>query len=172
MRVSLIRRVRAWARLEPHLSEVLGGASVSFFLRLVARVLSLGFNILLARLLGAEGAGVYYLALTVTTLGGVVGRLGVPNALLRFSAAHAAGEDWEGVAGLYRQGMRVATLASLLVTGLLLLGAGWIAREIFSEAALGTPLRLMSLVILPASLLVLHSHLLRGLGKIRDSLLA
>ncbi|MFQ5738306.1 MAG: flippase [Acidobacteriota bacterium] len=163
---------RRWlAGVDPHLYEVIEGASVSFVLRALATGLSFAFNLLLARLLGAEGAGLYYLALSVTAIGGVLGRLGLPNALLRFSAGHAAKEEWDKLAGLYREGMRTTVLASVAAMALVLITAPQIAELLFSEPALAAPLRLISLSILPSNLLSLHSELLRGLRKIREALL-
>ena len=46
-------------RLESHMIEIVRGASVAFGMRILTAGLGFGLNVLLARLLGAEGAGVY-----------------------------------------------------------------------------------------------------------------
>ncbi len=68
-------------RLDSHMIEVVRGTSVALGMKVLAVGLGFGLNVLLARLLGAEGAGVYYLALTVTSIAAVVGRIGLDNAL-------------------------------------------------------------------------------------------
>ena len=98
------------------MKEVVRGTATAFTLKALGTGLSFGFNIILARLLGAKGAGVYYLALTVTTIASVVGRMGLDNTLLRFTAANAEQKDWDKVAGIYRMGIRIAVGASILVT--------------------------------------------------------
>ena len=62
----LKRALGRW--LDHHMREVLRGAMVAFPLRLVSAGLVFALNILLARILGAEDTGLYYLALTITTI--------------------------------------------------------------------------------------------------------
>ena len=42
-------------RLDPHMREVVSGASVALVLRIVGGALAFGFNLLLARFLGVKG---------------------------------------------------------------------------------------------------------------------
>lgn len=152
------------------MGEVLRGASIAFALKLLGVALGFGFNLLMARLLGAHGTGIYYLSLTVITTASVFGRLGLGNALLRFVADHADRQNWSGVAGVYRQGIRVAVAASTVATGVVILAAPWIARQVFSEPALTTPLRLMAFSIWPLSLANIYAELLRALKRVRDTM--
>ncbi|NQU08001.1 MAG: hypothetical protein HQ583_05525, partial [Candidatus Abyssubacteria bacterium] len=46
-------------RLDGHMLEVVNGASVALVLKVLGAGLAFGFNILLARMFGAEGAGIY-----------------------------------------------------------------------------------------------------------------
>jgi O-antigen/teichoic acid export membrane protein len=165
-----LRRIESFG-MDHHMKEVVRGTTTAFILKALGTGLSFGFNIILARLLGAKGAGVYYLALTVTTIASVVGRLGLDNTLLRFTAANAEQKDWDKVAGIYRMGIRIAVGASILVTLIILISASWIAQGIFSEETLTAPLRLMAFGILPMSLLILHAELLKGLKRIRDAMM-
>jgi O-antigen/teichoic acid export membrane protein len=159
------RRIPRLVRIDSHMREVVRGATAALVLRALGQGLGFGFNVLLARLLGADGTGVYYLALTITSVATVVGRLGLDNALLRFTAANATLEDWAKVAGVYRKGMLIAVSASTVATVLVVGGAPLIAQGIFSEPTLSEPLRMMALSILPMSLLNLHAELLKGLKK-------
>jgi O-antigen/teichoic acid export membrane protein len=168
---SILGRISWLARMDPHLIEVLRGASVAFTLKVLGVGLSFSFNVLLARLLGAQGAGIYYLSLTVITIATVFGRIGLGNALLRFTADNAAKGDWHKVAGVSRLGIRMALSTSFLVTLILVFSASWIAQSIFSKPDLTEPLRLMALSILPVSLINLYGELLKGLKNIRDSML-
>lgn len=158
-------------RGDVHMREVVRGASIAFTLRVVGAALSFTANVVLARLLGAEGAGIYYLAFTVTAISTVVGRLGLDNSLLRFSAATAAQEEWDRLAGLYRKGMGIATIAAGVISVVVALGAPSIAAFVFDEPDLTAPLRVMALSIVPFSLLTLYGELLKGLGRIRDAML-
>lgn len=166
---AIFRRIPWLNHMDRHVKDVVRGGSVAFVLRMLGVGLGYGFNVLLARLLGAEGAGVYYLALTVTTIATAFGRVGLDNALLRFTAANAARGDWNKVLGVYRRGIGLAALASTVVSVITFSGAPWIAQSVFSEPALVEPLRLMALGILPWSLLTLYGELLRGLEKIASA---
>lgn len=166
---AIFRRIPWLNQMDRHAKDVVRGGSVAFVLRMLGVGLGYGVNVLLARLLGAEGAGVYYLALTVTTIATAFGRVGLDNTLLRFTAANAARGDWNKVLGAYRRGIGLAALASTLVSAITFSGAPWIAQGIFSEPALVEPLRLMALGILPWSLLTLYAELLRGLEKIASA---
>lgn len=166
---AIFRRIPWLNQMDRHAKDVVRGGSVAFVLRMLGVGLGYGVNVLLARLLGAEGAGVYYLALTVTTIATAFGRVGLDNTLLRFTAANAARGDWNKVLGAYRRGIGLAALASTVVSVITFSGAPWIAQGIFSEPALVEPLRLMALGILPWSLLTLYAELLRGLEKIASA---
>ncbi|MFQ5822880.1 MAG: flippase [bacterium] len=169
--IAVVRRIPWFALIDQHMIEVVRGASVAFTLKVFSVGLSFSFNVLLARLAGAEGAGIYYLAFTVTTIATVIGRLGLGNALLRFTADNAAKGDWSKLAGVSRMGIRIAMATSFLVTLFLVSSASWIAQSIFAKPSLIEPMRLMALSILPLSLLTLYGELLKGLKKIRDSML-
>ena len=156
-------------RLDPHMQEVLNGASIAFVLKVVGAGLSFGFNVLLARILGAEGAGIYYLALTITTIAIVFGRMGLDTALLRYIASNAAVEDWVAVKGAYTKGMILALIVSGFTTTIMIVAAPLLADSIFSKPELTDPIRWMSLAIIPMALVMLYAEALKGLKKIRDS---
>ena len=153
------------SRRDEDLLEIVRGTSLALGLRILGRAFGFGFNVLLARLLGAEGAGVYYLALTCTTIATVFGRLGLDNALLRYVAAASATGDWDQVAGVYRQAVRIAGMASGAASFLLFVLAPWIAASIFREPALAAPLRVMAFAVIPASLVNLQAESLKAVRR-------
>ena len=153
------------------MQEVMKGASLAFVLRVLGAGFAFAFNVVIARLLGADGAGLYFLALSVTVIGSVIGRVGLDNTLLRFTATHATKGEWGKVKGVYALGMRIAVTVS---GGLSLLGfwlAPWMAEVLFHKPELAEPLRWMSLSILPFALLNLQAESLKGLKRIRDAML-
>lgn len=158
-------------RLDVHLLEVLNGAAVALMLKVLGAGLTFCFNLLLARTLGAEGAGLYFLALTVATIATVVGRMGLDNTLLRFTAENAAVGDWVAVKGVYWQGMRLAILASLTSAIIMFFSAPLFADMVFHKPELISPMRWMALAVVPMSILILHAEMIKGLKRIRDSLL-
>ena len=157
-------------QLDHHMQEVARGASIAFALKLAGAALTFGFNVALARLLGAEDAGIYFLALTLTTIATVFGRIGLDNALLRFTAASSAVGDWVAVKGVYRTGLRLALAASTASAVVLYLLAPWLASFAFSKPELAAPLRWMAIAVVPVVVFSLHGELLKALKRIFESL--
>lgn len=129
-------------------------------------MLSFALNVLVARLLGAEGAGVFFLALTLITVAAAVGHLGLPNALLRFSASGAASGDWTEVKGVYRKGVGLALAGGVAATVLLVLAAGFLESVIFRMPGLAGVVRVMALAVVPTVLIILHEQVLKGIKRI------
>lgn len=170
----MIKRIKEkWHVLQAdeHMREIAKGTLLAFILKVIGAGLAFAFNVAIARLLGAEGAGLFFLALSVTAIGSVIGRVGLDNTLLRFTATHAAKGEASEVKGVYRLGMRIAVTASgtLALFGFWL--APWMASEVFQKTALAEPLRWMCLAILPFALLNLQAESLKGLKDIRSAML-
>ncbi|PJF39286.1 MAG: hypothetical protein CUN55_14790 [Phototrophicales bacterium] len=145
--------------------DILRESGVVFLLRLLGVAAGFGFNVVLARVLGAEGAGLYFLAVTVLAIATVFGRMGLDSAMLRFVASNAALGRWERVAGVYREGFLSAIVASMVVTGVIFVGAPFLASRVFHEPLLVTPIRVITLAITPFSLFTLYAEMLKGLKR-------
>ena len=157
-------------KLDEHMLEVINGAAVALVLKVLGAGLTFLFNLVLARTLGAEGAGLYFLALTVTTIATVFGRMGLDNTLLRFTAANASVGDWGAVKGVYVKGIKLALIASVFSAIAVFVFAPVLANKVFQKPELAIPMRWMSLAVVPMSVLILHAEMLKGLKRIRDSL--
>ena len=149
--------------------EVVNGASVAFALKVIAAGLAFTFNVVLTRLLGAEDAGLYFLALTCVAIAAVVGRAGLDNTIIRFIAASAAVQDWISVKGMYSKGIKFVLIGSSITAGLLALAAPWLAETVFSEPELTGLIRWMAIAVVPFALFTIHSQALQGLKRIRDA---
>ena len=165
MIATLPKRALVKNGLNLHMREVVRGASIVFALKMVGAGLGFGFNLLLARMLGAEGTGIYFLALTTITVATVFGRVGLDITLLRFAAAGAAVEDWATVKGVYRKGMTIAFVCSSCAALAVFAAAPLLAGAVFSEPELTVPMRWMALAIVPFALLTLQSQILLGLKR-------
>lgn len=157
-------------RLDSHTKEVVFGASSAFVLRITGAALSFALSVVLGRLLGASGVGLYFLAFSVVTIAAVVGRVGLDNALLRFSAASASSRDWASLKGLSSKGLRLTLAASTLMALLVYLLAPWISTNLFSDPGLSGPLRLMAFGIVPTAFFTIVAQMLQGLRRTRDGI--
>lgn len=158
--------------LDGHMHEILSKGAIAFLLKIIGAGLAFGFHVAVARMLGAEGAGIYFLALTIITLMAVVARLGMDNSVTRFVAAHASINEWSAVKGVFRHAITLTLgLATLLALGTYAL-APPLAQHVFTEPQLAQPLALMALAIVPLAAMTIFARALQGLKNVRDSMLA
>lgn len=157
-------------RDDPHMREVAKGTVLSFILKVLGAGLSFIFNIGIARLFGAEGSGIYFMALSITSICSVVGRVGLDNTLLKFIATFATHADWGRARAVYALSMKVSIAVSSAITTLIFLLAPWIAEYVFGKPELTEPLRWMSLSIMPFAILNLQAESMKGLKRIKDAM--
>lgn len=155
--------------MDGHMREVLRGALVAFLVKIAGAGFAFAFNIYLARALGAQGAGVYFLALSVVTIASVIARFGMDNTLLRFIAASAAVNDWAAIKGIAKKGLLLVSSLALVLTVVIVIIADWAALSIFNKPEMGSVLRIMALAIFPFSLVMLFAEMLRALKLVLGS---
>lgn len=150
-------------------SEIIFKSAESAILRFIGIGLSLGFNLVLARCVSSAGVGIYQQAFILLQLAGTLARFGLENAALRFVAAHADQNEWESVAGIYRQTLLfIGSMSSLAALALIILSP--VFAWLFSESRLLVPLIVMALATIPFNLTLFYSELLRALKHITESL--
>ncbi|HEX2621953.1 MAG TPA: flippase [Phototrophicaceae bacterium] len=142
----------------------------SIILRILRTGVSFMFNIVIGRLLGTDLYGVYSQAYTVTRVATVVGRGGLDQAVLRFTAANASQKKWDAVAGIIRLSLVTATIVSIIVTIVVYAAAPFLSQFLFQDPRITEPMRWMALGILPWSWFFLYGQLLQGIEKIEDSI--
>ena len=90
--------------------------AVSVFAALVAGAgFSFLFNVLLARVIGASGVGLYFISTTIVDIGATVSRLGLESTVLRFTAIANHQGDRASLAALYRKSLGLAVGAALII---------------------------------------------------------
>lgn len=168
----MIQRIKNNAgvlRADSHIREVLRGATSAFLIRSLGTLLGFVVSITIARLLGADGSGVYYLATSVMAIAATISQLGFENTVIRFVASHAAVDEWNTVRFVYRNTIKVVTLVSLVVTIIISAGAPWLANQLFGKPLMEMPLILIAFAVMPFSLSQIQTEALRGLKKIPAS---
>ncbi|KJR42583.1 stage V sporulation protein B, partial [Candidatus Magnetoovum chiemensis] len=140
-----ITRKYFYSRFDDNIKGLFSGFVISFITQVIGAALGFIVTVVLSRTLGANGAGVYFLALTVINFAVVIGRFGLFNSALRFAAENAAVKNWRAVKGIYRKTMIFSLLSSILVTLAVFILSPIISIKVFSQAALAEPLNLMAL---------------------------
>jgi len=156
-------------RLDLHMKEVLSGAAIAFILRVIGAIAQFAFNILVARMLGADGLGIYALAFTASTFASTIGRVGLDQAMMRFIAIHADRQEWGKVKEVFLKGMSIAFITSAIAAMVMFLLAPWISVSLFHKPTLASPMQCMALSVVPFSLINLTAESLRGLKVIHYS---
>lgn len=95
--------------LGPMLVRSVAGTAV---VRLAAMGASFLVGVQLARMLGVKGYGYYGLALSIVTLAGIPGELGLPKLVTREVASAASRKDWAHLFGVLRWARRTALIMS------------------------------------------------------------
>jgi O-antigen/teichoic acid export membrane protein len=117
-----------------------GGTFFSFACRFV-------IALVLARGLGAEGYGLYVLAVSAAGLFAGVSMLGIDDAMVRYVAILSGRGDRDGLSGTLQLGLVVGVLGGLAMGAGLFVCAGPIAEGLFDEPELARLLRLLAAVV-------------------------
>jgi O-antigen/teichoic acid export membrane protein len=156
-----VRQLRGRARASPWWELILRSGTV-LIVRVAGAGLGFAFNVALARVLGADGLGVYHLSLTFALIASTVGRMGMDPAMLKFGAPSYAANDGERLAAVHRMGVGTASLGCGIVAASTFAAADWLATAVYDDPAIAAPLRLMSLALVPFALLNLYGELLKA----------
>jgi len=171
MRAILVFCRRLVIGQDSHAKDVLRGATRAGVLKAASAALAFGLNVVLGRSLGAAGAGLYFLALTIATIAATIGRLGLDSAVVRSISSSASCDNWDAITRFHRAALTIGLVCSTIVAVLLVLSSTYMATYVFSNAGLVVPIRIMAIAIVPLTLGVLVSRSLQGLSRIRDSVL-
>lgn len=112
MSMSLLRHLRGEG-LRAHL---LRGASGNLAVAATEKLLALGSSVILARLLGPSGYGVFAFAISVVVLLQIPAEFGMTQLLAREIAAAAATGRWDFARGVLRRGLQFVTLSTAVIT--------------------------------------------------------
>jgi O-antigen/teichoic acid export membrane protein len=141
------------------------GAASAFSAKVAGAGLVFLSNIMLARILGTSGTGVYFLSITIVSIGVTIASLGLNNAVLRFASIAHARKDKSTLAVLFRKSTALIIAAGVTI--------GVVFRLIipvlpFSSAGTGelqTVLPVMLIAIVPLSLIQIQGEFFKAMGK-------
>lgn len=159
-------------RKDADLREVVRLAGFGLVLRGSGAAISLGIGILVGRLLGADGAGLYFFAVSVVNVGSSFGRVGFGAVIVRNIAESVARRKWARGRFVYGAGMKLVGAISAIVALAVLASAPWASRAVFSKPEYEIPLVLAALAIVPFALSWTEGDALRALRRIPSAQLA
>ena len=89
------------------------------------------FKIYVARVLGAEGLGIYALGMTLVGFLGVFNGLGLPQAATRFVAAYSATEQFQRLHDFLRKMSILLLVANVALALMVVLAGPWLALHVY-----------------------------------------
>ncbi|MDH3539540.1 MAG: oligosaccharide flippase family protein [Acidimicrobiia bacterium] len=146
-------------------SELTRPAATVLVTRLVAAAAAFGLTLTVARLLGPEESGFYYLAMSVTVIASILGILGLDSASMRFVSTGVDTGDWGRVAGVYRQAVSVAGLWSVTLGVAIWALAPVLADAAFSNTDLEPVIRVAAWLVPLMTLMQIHAFALKGVQR-------
>ena len=109
----------------------LKGALILTVAGIVVKLIGSVNRILLSRLLGGEGIGLYQMAYPIYLLALSISSAGIPVAISIIVAEKVALGDWRGANRVFRISLFVLAVTGALFTVLLWFGAGWLIENHF-----------------------------------------
>ena len=113
----------------------LKGALILTVAGIVVKIIGSVNRILLSRLLGGEGIGLYQMAYPIYLLALSVSSAGIPVAISIIVAEKLALRDYRGANRVFRISLAVLTVTGIAFTVLLYCGAGWLIEQHFVRDA-------------------------------------
>ena len=165
--LQLLKRVLAIG----HNSELIKSAGIRFILQVLGAGLALFLSVAIGRVLGASGAGIYYLALSVVSLTAVVARLGFENTVLRFVASFSYDGDWGQVRGVLRYTLLRSGIVSLVLSLIIIALSSVFEEYVFGVPGIAQVIVATGFAVLSINVMLLSSSGLQGLNRVRDSTL-
>lgn len=145
-------------------AHLLRGGVGSIGIKGAHTLLAFALAVLLARVLGPEGYGVYSFSFALLTLLAIPAQAGLPQLMVRETAKAQANRDWALMRGFWRWSNRFIVSFSLII--FTLVGAALLVGDIFFSAERRETI-LAGLLLVPLIALSLaRSSALRGLGRV------
>jgi len=140
------------------------GVAAAFSAKVASAGLAFLFSVMLARLLGSTGTGVYFLALTIVSIGATIARMGLDNAVLRFASVANEQSDRPTLAALYRQGIGLVVIAGVGFSFLVWLTVPYLPLGGDRSDDLQAILPVMLFALVPTALILLQGEYFKAVG--------
>lgn len=139
---------------------LLSNVGLSFSIKAFSAVLSLILSIVLARMLGAEGFGIYAFSLSMAAVLGLPVQVGLPTLLLRETAKYELTANWGKLSGIFRFANKIVLILSAIVLAGLVI---FVKSEYVNDADMTDKQKTIFLAALLVPII--------GLSRLRESVL-
>ena len=133
--------------IEQLTKQVAKGGIIAFGGNVIGKVFGLALNIMLGRMLGAGGYGLYALGMSVMGIVQSVASLGLSSGVVRFSAMYHGEGDKARIKGTILAALGISIISSIVVSLILFVCANMIASRLFDKPQLTWILKIFALAI-------------------------
>jgi len=148
------------------MKEFYTSVAIAFAVRTAAAFAAFLLTLAIARTLGPEQSGYFFLAFSIVAILAAFSRIGLDNTLVRI-----IGADTNQATSVFKKALVMAGSASFTCSILLYIYAEPLALHLFGKAELASVLRPISLGVTGLALLTLAGSTLQGLGRVVPSIL-
>jgi O-antigen/teichoic acid export membrane protein len=147
-------------------ARVVAGGLRGFGVQAAGRVARLLYELVVSRVLGAAGFGVFSLAVSAFDLGRAFAYFGVDHAVVRYVAIHDARGERARIRGVLTWAALLGVGAAVATAAVLVWLAPIIAERVFAMPDLEPGLRFVGIALLPNAVVILIAAAVRARGRV------
>lgn len=148
-----------WRSKRESVSTLIRGTGLSLALKIASAGIGFTFSVVVARYLGANDAGLFFLGLAVATVCATIAKLGVDEAGTRHIAAHISDNDNNSAQLVYRYTLFAVAVAAIIAIAIVTTLADVIINLVSNPEL---ELAVVTFAVFPMAVLGLHSKLFQG----------
>lgn len=149
--------------------EVIKGTTTTLCLKTSGYILSIVFNIILARIYGADVVGILALSLSAYGIASIFSVIGTEISSVRFIAQYVTNGKYQLIY-IYKKILRIVIPLSVIIGTCLFFLSPLVANKVFHKPMMTIPIRIFALIIPFGAIQKINMSSLRGLKKIRESI--
>jgi O-antigen/teichoic acid export membrane protein len=129
------------------ISDIAKGAGIVFLGTTLGTILKYIFELIVARNLGTNLFGLFFLGLAFLKVGEIISTLGLHRGVLRYIALFRGEGDIRRTKGTIILSLRIAIIVGIVICILIIFFSSFISENIFKKAELAPVLKMFSLII-------------------------
>lgn len=151
---------------DKHFFELLKGSSIAVLFRGYGILAGYILNFVLALYFSAEGVGIYAILWTMIVIASVISKLGFDTAIVRFIASYVSEKKWQNIPKIYTVAIKHTVFSGIVVSAIVIFLAPFFSHTFFDNSPNYLFIILITLGILPLSILQINAETIRGLKKV------
>lgn len=141
------------------------GAAAALSMHLVGATLSFLVSLLLAKLIGAVGLGIYFLCVTSTEIFSTISRLGLENSALKFISIANASDERGTIATVYRRCVGLAAFSACILGLPAWAILVWLPIGASHHAEFTSLIPFLMIALIPVTVLSVQTEAFKAIGR-------